>query len=114
MSTNRHRMPGVHPLIIILLTLFAASCSTYTVRTHYFAHSLRQTGHKMKGLSLNSVSGIRKGKNHNTLDTVSCYDSNGNVQLKKLNDDSKITVVTKDNREIRYYVKTLYIWKDQF
>jgi hypothetical protein len=68
----------------------------------------------MKGLSLNSVTGIRKGKNHNCLDTLSCYDSDGRIRKKKFSYDSKITIVTKDNREIRYYVKTLYIWKDQF
>jgi hypothetical protein len=91
-----------------------SGCSVYTVKPGLFHATLKQKSIKTKGLALNSVTSIKKGKNHNNMDTLSFYSTAGKKRVKKFNYDSKITVVTRDNKEIKYYVKTLYIWNDQY
>jgi hypothetical protein len=113
MSKTRHGLRQFLPLALSFIMVLTG-CSVYTVKPGHFQATLRQKSHKHKGLALNSVNFIKKGKNHNSLDTLSFYSTEGKKRTKKFNYDSKITVVTKDNKEIRYYVKTLYIWNDQY
>ena len=51
---------------------------------------------------------------NNHVDTLVCLDAIGKQKQKRLKFDSKITIITNDNRSIRFYAKTLYIWKDEF
>lgn len=50
----------------------------------------------------------------NAMDTLTCQDAVGHIRTKRLHYDSKITVVTCANKSIRFYAKTLYIWKGEF
>jgi hypothetical protein len=110
---NRHGYRA-HTALALIVTLLLGACSVYTVKPGHFQYTLKQKTPRTKGLALNSVTEIRKGKNHNTLDTLSFYKHNGKKLLKKFSYDSRITVVTKDQKQISYYAKTLYIWKDQY
>jgi hypothetical protein len=51
---------------------------------------------------------------NNQVDTLICLDAIGTQKMKRLRYDSKITIITTDNKSIRFYAKTLYIFNDQF
>jgi hypothetical protein len=61
-----------------------------------------------------SLASMYKKSYRNSMDTLWCHDAVGARKIKRISQDSKITVVTKSNRAIRFYARTLYLYKDEF
>jgi hypothetical protein len=98
------------PVAIFVLSGLAG-CKVYTINKSDFESGLKSRQGKSTGLAINSL--YRKQyKNH--LDTIVCANDMGQVMKRKLGQDSKITIYTTSNKTIRYYVKTLYIYKDEY
>ncbi len=104
------------PLLVLFITV--SGCSVYTVDRRHLETRLRPNsetaanGHK--GLGLNKLFSVYKAEYNNHLDTLQCADKIGKTSLRRLKYDSKITVITTSNKSIRFYAKTLYIWKDEY
>lgn len=113
MRLNRHflRGPMGLPALFIFLLFGLGSCKVYTINKTEFESRLKPRAGEVKGLTLNS---IYRQQFRNDIDTISFLNSVGKVQYKRVNYDSKITVITNDQKVIRFYVKSLYIYKDQF
>jgi hypothetical protein len=113
MHTNRQKCRSLLKLTTLLavtLTLFSG-CKVYTINKSDLENELRPKGREIKGLSLNAM--YRK-QFKNSIDTLECLDESGAVKLKRINYDSRITIITRKNKAIKYYAKTLYIYKDEF
>jgi hypothetical protein len=108
-QTRSHRWLQMTLLCGLLLGL--GSCKVYTINKTDLEKELKPNG-QAKHLSIGNI--YRK-QFKNEIDTMVCVDaSTGEVKLKHFTPDSKITIVTKGNRAIKYYAKSLYIYKDQF
>jgi hypothetical protein len=95
---------------IICCLLALCSCKVYTINKSDLEKELKPNG-VAKGLTIHN---IYKKQFKNEIDTLKCMDANtGEVRLKYFTPDSKITIVTK-KKAIKYYAKSLYIYKDQF
>ena len=113
MHTNRQNCRGLLKLAA-LLTIVTASftgCKVYTVDKSDLENELLPKGNEVKGLSLNS---IYKKQFRNSIDTLELLDETGSVKLKRIHHDSRITIITRKNKAIKYYAKTLYIYKNEF
>jgi hypothetical protein len=101
-----HRLP-----VYILLFFILAGCRVYTINKTEFESGLKKKQGKHHGLSINM---LYKKQFKNSLDTVVCSDMNGALKRKRLSQDSKIRIYTKQNKSIKYYAKSLYIYKDEY
>jgi hypothetical protein len=112
-----HAKKRCHPLLALLFTMaFAPGCAVYTVEKSHLETKLKpsSTAVNHTGLGLNKLLALYKNQYNNHVDTILCLDRIGKTKAKRLSYDSKVTVITTDNRTIRFYAKTLYIWKDEF
>jgi hypothetical protein len=88
-------------------------CKVYTINKNNFENSLNpKNGSAFR--TMNSLSQFNSRQFKNSLDTLTFLGEGGTRMTKRFNQDSKIRIVTRDNRIIKYYVKTLYIYKDEF
>jgi len=99
---------------LTVLSFFLAQCRVYTINKTHFENSLNPKTGSATFRSMNSLAHFNKKQFKNSLDTVTCLDEGGAVKTRRFNQDSKIRIVTRDNRTIKYYAKTLYIYKDEF
>ena len=119
MYESRQPLNGLARLSALLLcsTLLFTSCAVCTVNKSVLEEKLKAKNEhpNYKGISLKSVSLVRKGKPYNNnIDTLLCIDPVGKLKLKRFNYASKITIITKKDKAVKVYAKTLYIWNDQF
>lgn len=111
-----HAKTRCNPLLALVLVITLSGCSVYTVDKSHLETKLRpsSTGVSHAGLGLNKLIALYKNQYNNHVDTLLCLDRVGQTKAKRLSYDSKVTVITTDNRTIRFYAKTLYIWKNEF
>lgn len=116
MHEYRHRYRSLIklPLLISVIALGLSNCTVYTINKNNLETKLKpqESTHSKKGL--NVLTSMHSKAFTNTIDTLQCADAAGQLRTKRFNYDSKITVVTHQNKSIRMYAKTLYIYKDQF
>ena len=112
----RAKRSGYAPLLLVLMTIGLASCSVYTVDKSHLENKLKPTSKTLcrNGLGLNKLMALYKKQYNNQVDTLLYLDKIGKIKAKRLTYDSKITIITADNKSIRFYAKSLYIWKDEF
>jgi hypothetical protein len=118
MYESRQPLNGLARLSALLLcsTALFTSCMVCTVNKSVLEEKLKAKNEhpNYKGISLKSVSLVRKGKPYNNnIDTLECVDPVGKSKFKRFNYASKVTIVTKD-KAVKVYAKSLYIWNDQF
>ncbi len=103
------------PLLISVMAVGLSNCTVYTINKSDLENKLRpkENTHSSKR-GLNLLTAMHSKNYTNTIDTLKCADPVGQVRTKRFNYDSKITVVTSQNKEIKFYVKTLYIWNEQY
>jgi hypothetical protein len=108
MRVDRHfcGLRGLH-LLFLCVFLAVSGCRVYTINKSALEAELRPE----KGLKIGS---IYKKTYKNSVDTLWYHDETGALRVKCINLDSKIVVVTKGKKAIKFYAKTLYIYKDQF
>lgn len=94
----------------LCLVLALSGCKVYTVNKADLESELSPARGE-RGLSIGYM--YRKVY-RNGIDTLVCRDEIGHTRLKKISPDSKITIFTKQNQSIRFYAKSLYIYKGQF
>lgn len=108
------RLPHSHTLAVLLFVfafLILPGCKVYTIDKSNLERGLQPDGNER----FLSVRNISKKTFRNNIDTLWCIDrETGEVKLKHFTPDSKITIVTKKNRTIKYYARSLYIYKQQF
>jgi hypothetical protein len=119
MCENRRSLNSLIKLsaLLIGLSLVTASCAVFTVNKSDLEKKLKSKSEhpNYKGISLKSVSLIKKGKPYNNnIDTLLCVDGTGQLKVKKFNYTSTIRIITKKDKSVKLYAKTLYIWNDQF
>jgi hypothetical protein len=120
MHVNRHHLCRSLiklPALIVILAMSLSNCTVYTIDKSHLENKLnpRQQANCCKAPGgLNKLLAMSKAQYNNHVDTVICLDGIGSKKVKRLTYDSKITVITTDNKAIRFYAKTLYIWKDEF
>jgi hypothetical protein len=118
MHVNRHRCRSLVklPALLFFVAIGLVQCKVYTINKTTLENKLNpKTGFTdFKTLNAHSVNTLYKKQFRNNLDTVTCLHESGEIKTKRFNLDSKITIITKNNKAIKYYVKTLYIYKDQF
>ena len=108
MRVDRHSCSLRWLQLSIFCTFLALTgCKVYTINKTALEQELKPE----KGLKIGN---IHKKTYKNHIDTLWCTDETGNLKMKTINHDSKIVVVTKGNKSIKYYAKTLFIYKDQF
>ena len=107
MRVDRHFSGPLGLVIVLLLTITTPGCRVYTVNKVDLETELKPS----RGLS---VAHIYKRAFRNSIDSLWCVDKLGGRRLKRINQDSRITIVTKGNRAIRFYAKTLYLYKNEF
>ncbi|HEY4195569.1 MAG TPA: hypothetical protein VGM63_08535 [Mucilaginibacter sp.] len=97
------------------MAISLASCSVYTINKSDLESKLKpkENSHAQKK-GLNNLTAMHDRHFINAIDTLRCADAVGQVRTKKFTYDSKITVVTHNNKTIKFYAKTLYIYNDQF
>lgn len=107
---------GYAPLLLIVMAIGLAGCSVYTVDKSHLENKLKPNSkvHCCNGLGLNKLLALYKKQYNNQVDTLLYLDKIGKVKAKRLTYDSKITIITTGNKSIRFYAKSLYIWKDEF
>jgi hypothetical protein len=110
LSIGQFRRKGALPVILFLIIAFAG-CKSYTVSRKDFEQGLRSRQGSSEGLPVTS---LHYKQFKNKLDTLIIADQSGRMKKKRLTQDSKIRIYTKRNKSIKYYAKTLYIYKDEF
>jgi hypothetical protein len=116
MHEYRHRcqrlVKRVALFSIILIGLGLTGCSVYTINKSHLENklSLKDNCHK----TFNMLTSTYSKQFVNNMDTLPCADADGRIRTKRFNYDSKIKIVTHKNKKIKFYAKTLYIWKGQF
>ena len=92
-----------------------SNCTVYTINKCDLEHKLKpkENPHILKK-GLNLLTAMHSKTYTNTIDTLNCANALGEVTTKRFNYDSKITVVTSQNKAIKFYVKTLYIWNKEY
>ena len=97
--------------ILCLSLVYLAGCKVYTINKSDLEKELKPNGEAR----ILSITNIYRKQFKNDIDTMWCVDATtGEKRMKCFTPDSKITIVTKRNRAIKYYAKSLYIYKDQF
>src|SRR5687768_15317527 len=117
MHVNRHhlcRSLVKLPALLLCITIALSGCKVYTIDKSHLETRLKPVSAKWTSKSLNKLLETYRWQFNNNVDTLVCVDPIGKQKQKRLKFDSKITVITNDNRIIRFYAKTLYIWKDEF
>lgn len=120
MYESRQPLNGLRRLSALLLcsTVFFTSCMVCTVDKSILEQKLKTKNEhpNFKGISLKSVSLVRKGKPYNNnIDTLEYFDPvMGKTKKKRFNYSSKVTIITKKDKVVKVYAKSLYIWNDQF
>lgn len=104
------------PLLALTFIMALSSCSVYTIDKAHLETKLRPSSKSVasKGLGLNNITKLYQKEYNNRVDTVLCLDRIGKIRAKRLSYTSTVTVITTSNKSIRFYAKTLFIWKDQF
>jgi len=103
------------PLLISVMAMGLSNCTVYTINKSDLEYKLKPKENiysSKKGLNL--LTAMHSRSYTNAIDTLKCADNVGQVKTKRFNYDSKITVVTNQNKEIGFYLKTLYIWNEQY
>ena len=101
---------GLQALVLCLAMAFTG-CKVYTVNKADLESELLPAKGEQKSLAIGYM--YRKVY-RNSIDTLMCRDEIGKSRIKRISPDSKITIVTKKNQAIKFYAKTLYIYKGQF
>jgi hypothetical protein len=116
MLVNRQLRRGLgKPATLLLAILIGLSgCTVYTVDKTHLESRLKPPSQNQKPGGLNKLLQMYRYQYNNHVDSVIYLDALGTKRMKKLSYDSKVTVITTDNKSIRLYAKTLYIWKDEF
>ena len=118
MLETRHLRPnpGTISAILLFVVFGFSSCKVYTVDKSQLETTLEPVSKKQScpGLGLNKLLSMYHYQFNNQVDTLRCNDEVGTVKTKRLKFDSKITVITADNRSFKFYAQTLYIWKDEY
>jgi hypothetical protein len=116
MLENRQLRRGlIKPGALICALLIALSgCTVYTIDKSHLEDKLKPRDGCCSVGGLNKLLAMYRYQYNNHVDTLVYQDKLGTQKWKKLRYDSKITVITHDNRSFRLYAKTLYIWKDEF
>jgi hypothetical protein len=113
MLENRHSFGAIKwSCLILVFALGLVSCSVYTINKSDLENKLRPKSHAKR--SLNVLTAMHSKSYNNAMDTLQCADAIGQIKTKRFNYDSKITIITNQKKTIRFYAKTLYIWKDQY
>ena len=101
------------PVLISVCVISLTNCKVYTINKNDLESKLspKQDKH-YKGLG--SLPSMYKKQYVNTIDTLTCSDAVGKTKTKRLKCDSKITIITNKNKVIKFYAKTLYIWKGEY
>jgi hypothetical protein len=105
------------PILISIMAIGLTNCSTvYTINKTDLETRLKPKTCDVssKKPALNMLNSLYRKQYINNIDTLSCADAIGRIKTKRFNYDSKITVITHDKRTIKFYAKTLYIWKEEF
>jgi hypothetical protein len=114
MHSNRHARCSfiLRSALLLLGSILLVQCKVYTINKSDLESKLRPRGNEVRGLSLNT---IYKKQYKNGIDTLIVADESGNViKARRFGYDSKIRVITKKNKSIKYYVKSLYIYKGEY
>ncbi len=111
MRVDRHFRGHFWLLIPLLAILITPGCKVYTINKTDLETKLRPEKGEQKFLKIGNM--YRKPYK-NDLDTLFCIDEIGRIRPKRFNGDTKITIVTRENKAIKYYAKSLYIYNDQF
>lgn len=116
MLAHTRKRLAMLPALLLFMALGFVSCSVYTVDKLHLENKLKPDSRTLcaSGLGLNKLIELYKKQYNNQVDTLLYLDKIGKVKAKRLNYDSKITVITTGNKSIRFYAKSLYIWKDEF
>jgi hypothetical protein len=117
MHGNRHWCHGLlRSAALLLISVVVVQCKVYTVNKTDLEKRLNPKGgdSEYPVATMNSISSLYQKQMKNNLDTLSCSDEIGKKKMKRINHDSKITIITKKNKAIKLYAKTLYIYKDEF
>jgi len=117
MLVSRQLLRHTRPALFICLSLWLTSCAVCTVNKCVLEEKLsKKSEHpNYKGISMNAVKLVRKGKSYNNnIDTLLCEDAVGKAKMKKFSYSSKVRIITKRDESVRVYAKTLYIWNDEF
>lgn len=111
-----HTKRGSLLLFTIIVAFYVSGCAVYTVDKSQLEATLKPASEKVshKGLGLNKLMAMYKKQYNNRVDTIVCVDKIGKVKVRKLSVDSKITVITNDNKAFNFYAKTLYIWNEEY
>jgi len=103
------------PLLISCMALGLASCSVYTINKSDLESKLKpKENSRTQKKGLNTFTAMHNRHYVNAMDTLKCADAIGQIRTKRFNYDSKITVVTNQNKAIKFFAKTLYIYNDQY
>ncbi len=113
MHTNRQTCLSRLMLAALLIIVFSVfqGCKVYTIDKSDLENELCPKDNEVRGLSINS---LYKKQFRNKIDTLECIDQSGLVKLKPIKYDSRITIITRKNKAIKYYAKSLYIYKNEF
>ena len=118
MLETRHLRPkfGKISAILLFVTFSFSACKVYTIDKSQLETTLKPVSKKQscEGLGLNKLLSMYQYQFNNQVDTLRCSDAIGTTKTKRLRFDSKITVITADNKSFRFYAQTLYIWKDEY
>lgn len=90
------------------------NCTVYTINKSDLENTLKpkENVHSSRGLNMYIA---MLSKNYiNAIDTLKCADPVGQIKTKRFKYDSKITVVTHQKKKIKFYAKTLYIWRGEY
>jgi hypothetical protein len=103
-------------LFISILCISLSGCSVYTINKSDLENGLKpKPCHSCKKVyGLNQLTAMYNKQYSNNIDTIRCADALGQIKTKRFTYDTKVTVKTKQNKTIKYYAKTLYIWKEEF
>ena len=96
---------------LFCMVFFAVSCKVYTIDKSEFEQGLKKKQTRQNGISVSKLH-VKQFKNQ--LDTIVCSDENGAMMRKRVSQDAKIRIYTKKQKAIKFYAKTLYIYKNEY
>jgi hypothetical protein len=118
MPATRHiSSPLCRAFLLLFPLMLLTSCNVYTVKKSDLESTLRSDDNRSASHSMNmrAIEMIQNGKIYNNqIEALPCSDKEGASHIKRVKFDSKIVVVTKRDQAIKYYTKTLYIWKNEY
>ena len=103
-------------ILLIFIVLGFSQCAVYTVERTHLEAKLRPSSAAVthKGFGINKLLALYQSPYNNRVDTLLCFNRTGCLTPKRLKLDSKVTVITKTNKAIHFYAKTLFIWNEEF